>query len=130
MFRSSTRGDLYYIRSLKLIICYISLAVQPSQVNIAEVSTGFHQADWSITLIIVYCYLISFLFWFICLSVYLFLAQLDSTQMQTPALFKFALFSNSLRSNENNLIYLLYLRTREIKKSSIFSSSRVILALR
>ena len=38
--------------------------------NIAEVSSGFHQADWSTTLGIVYCYPISFLFWFICLLVY------------------------------------------------------------
>ena len=41
-----------------------------SQVNIAEVNSGFHQTDWSTTLGIVYCYPISFLFWFICLLVY------------------------------------------------------------
>ena len=56
---------------LKLIICYISSGAT----NIAEVSSGFHQADWSTTLGIVYCYPISFLFWF-----YLFtcLSELDS----------------------------------------------------
>ena len=56
---------------LKLIICYISSGAT----NIAEVSSGFHQADWSNTLVIVYCYLISFLFCFICLLFYLFLAR-------------------------------------------------------
>ena len=47
------------------------VAVQPSQLNIAEVSSGFHQADWSTTLGIIYCYPISFLFFvylFTCLS--------------------------------------------------------------
>ena len=58
-------------RKLKLIICYISSCAT----NIAEVSSGFHQADWSNTLVIVYCYLISFLFCFICLLFYLFLAR-------------------------------------------------------
>ena len=43
---------------VKLIICYISSGAT----NIAEVSSGFHQADWSTTLRIVYCYPISFLF--------------------------------------------------------------------
>ena len=66
---------------LKLIIS--SLVAIPSQVNIAEVSSAFHQADWSITLVIVYCLLF--------LLVYLFLAQLDYAQMQTSAQFKFAL---------------------------------------
>ena len=56
---------------LKLIICYISSGAT----NIAEVSSGFHQADWSNTLVIVYCYLISFLFCFICLLFYLYLAR-------------------------------------------------------
>ena len=60
--------------------------------NIAEVSSGFHQADWSNTLI-VHCYLISFLFCFICL---LFLlvsrTQLDCAHMQTSGQFKFALY--------------------------------------
>ena len=56
---------------LKLIICYISSGAT----NIAEVSSGFHQADWSNTLDIVYCYLISFLFCFICLLLCLFLAR-------------------------------------------------------
>ena len=46
------------ISSLKLIICYISSGAT----NIAEVSSGFHQADWSTTLGIVYCYPISFCF--------------------------------------------------------------------
>ena len=59
------------IFTLKLIICYISSGAT----NIAEVSSGFHQADWSNTLVIVYCYLISFLFCFICLLFYLFLAR-------------------------------------------------------
>ena len=36
---------------LKLIICYISSGAT----NIVEVSSGFHQADWSTTLVIVYC---------------------------------------------------------------------------
>ena len=57
--------------TLKLIICYISSGAT----NIAEVSSGFHQADWSNTLVIVYCYLISFLFCFICLLFYMFLAR-------------------------------------------------------
>ena len=39
-----------------------------AKLNIAEVSSGFHQADWSSTLVIVYCYIISFLFWFTCFS--------------------------------------------------------------
>ena len=60
-----------WILYLKLIICYISSGAT----NIAEVSSGFHQADWSNTLVIVYCYLISFLFCFICLLFYLFLAR-------------------------------------------------------
>ena len=58
-----------FVDTLKLIICYISSGAT----NIAEVSSGFHQADWSNTLVIVYCYLISFLFCFICLLFYLFL---------------------------------------------------------
>ena len=48
--------------TLKLII------IPSSQINIAEVSSRFHQAEWPTTLGIVYCYPISFLFWFICLS--------------------------------------------------------------
>ena len=71
-----------------LNICYISSGAT----NIAEVSSGFHQADWSNTLI-VHCYLISFLFCFICL---LFLlvsrTQLDCAHMQTSGQFKFALY--------------------------------------
>ena len=55
---------------LKLIICYISSGPTKPSKYIAEVSSGFHQADWSTTLGIVYCYPISFLFWFICLLVY------------------------------------------------------------
>ena len=55
----------------KLIICYTS----SSATNIAEVSVGFHQADWSTTLGIVYCYAISFLFWFILFTC---LSELDS----------------------------------------------------
>ena len=47
------------------LICYISSGAT----NIAEVSSGFHQADWSTILGIVYFYPISFLFWFICLHV-------------------------------------------------------------
>ena len=75
---------------LKLIICYISSGAT----NIAEVSSGFHQADWSNTLVIVYCYLISFLFCFVCL---LFLlvsrTKLDCAHMQTSGqFFKFALY--------------------------------------
>ena len=69
---------------LQLIICYIS--------NIAEFSSGFHQADWSTTLGIVYCYPISFLFWFICLHVYRNLILTISAQMKTSAQFKFALY--------------------------------------
>ena len=46
------------------------LLYKPSQVNIAEVSSGLHHADWSTILGIVYCYPISFLFWCICLLVY------------------------------------------------------------
>ena len=45
-----------HIAELKLIICY----VPPSQVNIAEVCSGFHQADWSTTLVIVYYTLLFF----------------------------------------------------------------------
>ena len=66
-----TLTEVISIRSLKLIICYISSGAT----NIAEVSSGFHQADWSNTLVIVYCYLISFLFCFICLLFYLFLTR-------------------------------------------------------
>ena len=73
---------------LKLIICYISSGAT----NTAEVSRGFHQADWSTTLGIVYCYPISFLFWFICLRVYRNLILTISTQMKTSAEFKFALY--------------------------------------
>ena len=58
-------------KKLKLIICYISSGAT----NIAEVSSGFQKADWSNALVIVYCYLISFLFCFICLLFYLFLAR-------------------------------------------------------
>ena len=64
-------NNLVQTITLKLIICYISSGAT----NIAEVSSGFHQADWSNTLVIVYCYLISFLFCFICLLFYLFLAR-------------------------------------------------------
>ena len=73
---------------LKLIICYISSGAT----NIAEVSSGFHQADWSNTLVIVYCYLISFLFCFICLLFYLFLARnlIVRICMQASGQFKFA----------------------------------------
>ena len=71
--------------TLKLIICYISS-------NIAEVSSGFHQADWSTTLGIVYCHPISFLFLFICLHVYRNLILTISAQMKTSAEFKFALY--------------------------------------
>ena len=60
--------------------------------NIAEVSSGFHQADWSTTWGIVYCYPISFLFWFICLHVYRNLILIISAQMKTSAQFKFALY--------------------------------------
>ena len=52
---------------LKLIVCYISSGA----INIAEVSSRFHQADWSTTLGIVYCYPISFfvlVYLFTCLS--------------------------------------------------------------
>ena len=73
---------------LKLIICYIS----STDTNIAEISSGFHQADWSTTLGIVYCYPISFLFWFICLHVYRNLILTTSAQMKTSAQFKFALY--------------------------------------
>ena len=62
---------IIFYHFLKLIICYISSGAT----NIAEVSSGFHQADWSNTFVIVYCYLISFLFCFICLLFYLFLAR-------------------------------------------------------
>ena len=61
--------------------------------NIAEVSSGFHQADWSTTFGIVYCYPISFfLFWFICVLVYRNLILTISAQMKTSAQFKFALY--------------------------------------
>ena len=73
---------------LKLIICYISSGAT----NIVEVSSGFHQADWSTTLGIVYCYLISFMFWFICLHVFRNLIITISAQMKTSAQFKFALY--------------------------------------
>ena len=73
---------------LKLIICYIS----GGATNIAEVSSGFHQTDWSTTLGIVYCYPISFLFWCICLHVYWNLILTISAQMKTSAQFKFALY--------------------------------------
>ena len=76
------------VERLKLIICYIS----SGSTNIAEVSSGFHQADWSTTLGIVYCYPISFLFWFICLHVYRNLILTISAQMKTSAQFKFALY--------------------------------------
>ena len=52
---------------LKLIICYLSSGAT----NIAEVSSVFHQADWSTTLGIVYCYPISFfvlVYLFTCIS--------------------------------------------------------------
>ena len=69
------------------------ISLSSGATNIAEVSSGFHQADWSNTLVIVYCYLISFLFCFICL---LFLlvsrTQLDCAHMQTSGQFKFALY--------------------------------------
>ena len=42
---------LLQVPALKLIICYIS----GGATNIAEVSSRFHQADWSTTLGIVYC---------------------------------------------------------------------------
>ena len=74
----------YFFNSL--ILPYLS------QVNIAEVSSGFHQADWSTTLGIVYCYPISFLFWFIFLLVSRNLILTISSQMQTSAQFKFALY--------------------------------------
>ena len=61
--------------------------------DIAEVSSGLHQADWSTTLGIVYCYPISFLFWFICLLVYRNLILTISAHMQTSAQFKFALYT-------------------------------------
>ena len=63
--------SIFRVLYLKLIICYIS----SGPTNIADVSSRFHQADWSNTLVIVYCYLISFLFCFICLLFYLFLAR-------------------------------------------------------
>ena len=46
-----TYPDIYilFYNTLKLIICYISSGAT----NIAEVSSGFHQADWSNTLVIV-----------------------------------------------------------------------------
>ena len=56
---------------LKLIICYISSGAT----NIAEVSSGFHQADWSTTLGIVYCYPISF---FVLVYLFTCLSELDS----------------------------------------------------
>ena len=62
---------------LKLIICYISSGAT----NIAEVSSGFHQADWSTTLGIVYCY-----------YCYRNLILTISAQMKTSAQFKFALY--------------------------------------
>ena len=75
---------------LKLIICYISSGAT----DIAEVSCGFHQADWSTTLSIVYCYPISFLFLFICLLVYRNLILTISVQMKMSAQLKFALYIN------------------------------------
>ena len=57
-------------------ICY------QAKLNIAEISSGFHQADWSTTLGIVYCYPISFCFG---LFVYLFIAQLDSNNKRADA---------------------------------------------
>ena len=77
--------------ALKLIICYISRGAT----NIDEVSSGFHQADWSTTLGIVYCLLLSNQFFvlvylFTCLSRNLILTI--SAQMRTSAQFKFALY--------------------------------------
>ena len=46
---------LYSYKILKLIICYISSGAT----NIAEVSSGFHQADWSIGPYIGHCLLLS-----------------------------------------------------------------------
>ena len=66
---------------LKLIICFISSGA--NKPNIAEVSSGFHQADWSTTLGIVYCYPIIFLLFG--LFVYLFIAKLDSNNKRADA---------------------------------------------
>ena len=53
--------------TLKLIICYISSGAT----NIAEVSSRFHQADWSNTLI-GHCLLLSNQFFCFALFVYFF----------------------------------------------------------
>ena len=65
--------------SLKLIICYISSGAT----NIAEVSSGFHQADWSNTLVIVYLlsnhfFVLLYLFTFLLVSH----TQLDCAHMR------------------------------------------------
>ena len=57
-------------------------------------AVGSHQADWSTTFVIVYCFLLKKSQFFI--LVYLFLAQLDSghmrAQMHTSAQFQFVLY--------------------------------------
>ena len=75
---------------LKLIICYISSG---GATNIAEVSSGFHQADWSNTLPLL---LLSNQF-FVLLYLFTFLlasrTQLDCAHMQTSGQFKCALYN-------------------------------------
>ena len=86
LWKIDIKSQVYIV--LKLIICYISSGAT----NIAEVSSGFHQADWSTTLGIFYCYHCSFLFWYICLLVYRNLILTISAQMKTSAQFKFVLY--------------------------------------
>ena len=49
--------------------------ISSGAINIAEVSGGFHQSDWSTTLGIVYCYPISF---FVLVYLFTCLSELDS----------------------------------------------------
>ena len=75
-------------KKLKLIICYISSGAT----NIAEVSSGFHQADWSIhwslLLLSNQFFVLLYLFTFLLVS----RTQLDCGHMQTSGQFKFALY--------------------------------------
>ena len=74
--------------TLKLIICYISSGAT----NIAEVSSGFHQADWSNTLPLLLLsnqfFVLLYLFTFLLVS----RTQLDCAHMQTSGQFKCALY--------------------------------------
>ena len=69
----NTTNQVAFQKRLKLIICYISSG--GGATNIAEVSSGFHQADWSTTFGIVYCYPISI---FVLVYLLTCLSELDS----------------------------------------------------